>query len=212
MNNKLLFFLFVCLVVPTLSNGAEVRNLEIEFSFTAPEDLASQLLGYRLYKEGEQVCETTNPTSSSVACELLTEDGTFDFTLSAYYSNSTESPKSPSFPFTIVSVTPPDSVPLQAVINSSQTTGPVPLNVSFVATNSTGDISAYSWNFGDGTISTGPSVSHTYSTSGTYTATLNVVDQTGATHQATTVITAQPNTTSPAPPNAVRGFEIRIQK
>jgi len=203
MKKNQLFLLLILILFPAMSIGAELRTLEIDFSFTAPEDPARQLLGYRLYKEGEQVCETTNPSSSSVTCELLTEDGTFDFTLSAYYSNSTESPQSPSFPLTIVSVTPPNSVPLQAVITPTQTTGSVPLNVSFVAADSTGDISTYSWDFGDGTSSTGPSTSHTYTVSGTYTAILNVVDQAGATHQATTVITAQPNTAPPVPPTAV---------
>ena len=200
MKFNFMFFLFLLLTFPTISMAAEMRTIEVEFTFTAPDDPAKQLLGYRLYKEAEQVCETNDPSASRVTCELLTEEGTFDFNLTAHYADNTESPQSPSFPFTIDSPPPP---PLQAIIATQQTAGQIPFNVSFAGTDSTGDIATYSWDFGDGTSNTGPNTSHTYAVSGTYTAVLHVVDQAGATHQATTTITAQPNTSSPKPPTGV---------
>jgi PKD repeat protein len=44
-----------------------------------------------------------------------------------------------------------------------------------------GTITSYAWNFGDGTTGSGPTVSHTYATAGTYPITLTVTDNGGAT-------------------------------
>lgn len=83
--------------------GAAERTLEIDFSFDAPVDPTKQLAGYRLYKEGVQVCTTNQPSLTKMGCTLLTEDGSFDFTLKAYYSDNTESLPSPSYPFVVSS-------------------------------------------------------------------------------------------------------------
>ena len=44
-----------------------------------------------------------------------------------------------------------------------------------------GTIVSYSWSFGDGTSGSGPTVSHTYTAAGSYTATLLITDNSGAT-------------------------------
>ncbi len=51
-----------------------------------------------------------------------------------------------------------------------------------------GSIVSYSWEFGDFTTGSGESVSHTFATAGTFTVTLTVTDNGGATGSATTVI------------------------
>lgn len=105
---KNIFLLLLLLLGgPTVSIGAEMRTLEIEFSFTAPTDPAQQVLGYRLYNEGEQVCDSNDHNTNKITCDIFTEDGTFIFTLAAYYFDGTESLLSPSFPFTINSTSVP---------------------------------------------------------------------------------------------------------
>lgn len=108
---NLLLLLLLILVIPLVSTGtarsmtfgAAERTLEIDFSFDAPVDPTKQLAGYRLYKEGVQVCTTNQPSLTKMGCTLLTEDGSFDFTLKAYYSDNTESLPSPSYPFVVSS-------------------------------------------------------------------------------------------------------------
>jgi len=79
-----------------------------------------------------------------------------------------------------------------AVVKAAPTSGPLPLNVVFDGSQSSdpdGDVLNYLWDFGDGSqiqTTDTPMTSHTYSTSGMYTATLTVRDASGA-QDATTV-------------------------
>ncbi|MFC3652526.1 protease pro-enzyme activation domain-containing protein [Dyella humi] len=62
-------------------------------------------------------------------------------------------------------------------------------NFTNTSTDSGGTINAYSWTFGDGGTSTSASPSHTYTAAGTYTVTLKVTDNTGATNSASKSVT-----------------------
>ena len=66
-----------------------------------------------------------------------------------------------------------------------------------------GSIACYAWTFGDGGTGSGATASHTYTTAGTFTATLKVTDNLGATGTATTTITANPNSTTIAAPSGL---------
>ena len=91
------------------------------------------------------------------------------------------------------------SSPLTASASASPTSGTAPLAVSFTGSASGGTSPySYSWAFGDGSTSTAQNPSHTYSSAGTYTATLTVTDSAGhtATSSVTITVTASSGTPS----------------
>jgi len=61
------------------------------------------------------------------------------------------------------------------------------------SSDSDGDIEAYRWQFGDGTVATGPQVSHTYTKAGTFGVILEVEDDLGARASTTANITVGDN-------------------
>jgi PKD repeat protein len=78
-----------------------------------------------------------------------------------------------------------------ARMEASPTSGTAPLTVFFDGSESCepeGTTLTYKWDFGDGSISTGPTTTHTYAMPGTYTAKLTVIDTGGASAVATAEI------------------------
>lgn len=88
-----------------------------------------------------------------------------------------------------------------AVASADMTSGVAPLEVTFSGSGSydrdepNGSIAGYSWDFGDGASSTDANPVHSYTSAGTYSATLTVTDDLGDTDSATTdpiVVTPPP--------------------
>jgi PKD repeat protein len=93
---------------------------------------------------------------------------------------------------------PPKNIGPTAAFTSSSTS----LAVTFNGTSSSdadGTIVSYAWNFGDGATGTGATVTHTYPSAGTYSVTLTVTDNMGATNAATASRSVTTNTTNTAP-------------
>jgi PKD repeat protein len=88
--------------------------------------------------------------------------------------------------------------PPTAALSADVVSGAAPLAVHFSATGSfdtDGFLTAYSWQFGDGSVADGLTAAHTYVVAGTYAATLTVTDDQGAKAAASQVITV----TAPSP-------------
>jgi PKD repeat protein len=87
--------------------------------------------------------------------------------------------------------------PPTAVASADITNGEAPLMVYFNGSSSTdtdGMIVSYAWNFGDGNSTTGATAFNTYTTAGTYVATLTVTDNEGATASDTvTIVVTDPS-------------------
>ncbi len=89
---------------------------------------------------------------------------------------------------------PPNAAPV-AVATASPESGDAPLDVSLDGSGSSdpdGSVAAHAWDFGDGESTTGASVTHTFSDPGTYTVTLTVTDDVGATASDTVTVTVDP--------------------
>jgi len=99
----------------------------------------------------------------------------------------------------------PNTAAPQAVFSASTANGPAPLNVAFDASSSSdadGDALSFTWDFGDSNTASGVQVSHTYTTIGTYTATLTVSDG-QSTDQSSTIIVVGDGNQPPSDTGAI---------
>lgn len=99
-------FLFIAAV-----GNAAVHELGLSIRFNYTANIPNKrVIGYRLYKEGYQACETvqtdsqTNP--KTVTCTIQSESGTYPFTLSVLFKDLesfqvSEGPQSGPFMFTL---------------------------------------------------------------------------------------------------------------
>jgi hypothetical protein len=84
-----------------------------------------------------------------------------------------------------------------ASFTANPTSGVAPLGVSFNASNSSdsdGSIISYAWDFKDGNTGNGQTINHTFSSTGSYSVKLTVIDNKGATDSTTKTITVAYNT------------------
>jgi PKD repeat protein len=101
--------LFVALLcwLPVLASAATTQSIHIEWGYTPPT--TPEVTGFKLYQEGALACQTQDPNATAMDCQVSLTQDTTNFTLTATFSDSTESPHSAPFPFTTSSTTPPDT-------------------------------------------------------------------------------------------------------
>ena len=167
-------------------------------------DASSGADGYSLfYREEGQNYNYNSPdwegTSTTCIIPGLDENTTYHFVVRAVndYGESGNSNEEHLYPGGT-------NLAPTASVTASPTSGDAPLAVSFNALGSNdpdGSIVSYSWNFGDGASGNGVTASHTYDNADTYTATLTVTDDDGATDSASSQIQVTDPPASNLPPN-----------
>ena len=102
------------------------------------------------------------------------------------------------------------NTPPTAVIVAAPTAGSAPLDVDFSGVSSVdpgGHVVAFAWTFGDGAGSSAPEIGHTYTAPGSYTATLTVTDDGGATDSDSVTIEVVPDFSAVVLVDAVHGAD-----
>ena len=97
-----------------------------------------------------------------------------------------------------------------AGFDTNTTKGTAPLNVKFTD-KSTGNVTGWNWDFGDGTTSTEQNPTHKYTKAGTYTVKLTVTNHGSSTVQ-TRIITVIPDTTKPSAKASLKGGNYNTNK
>jgi VCBS repeat-containing protein len=153
------------------------------------------VLGNDSDPEGDTI-SAIKVTDTSHGTLTFNSDGSFDYTPDADFSGSdsfTYKANDGDLDSNIATVTitvDPVNDPPVADPNGPYS-GTVGVPVTFYGSNSSdcdGTIVSYDWDFGDGAAGSGVSPAHSYSTAGTYTVTLTVIDNDGASHMATTSV------------------------
>jgi hypothetical protein len=95
-----IIILIFCLM-PAHLFASQNRSLYIEFSYEEPDIPGVEVSGFRLYKDGVQVCQINSYYSQSFECEFQSGNGKFDFTLAPLFSNNSVGPTSKPYSVTI---------------------------------------------------------------------------------------------------------------
>ena len=189
--------------------AATAGSLSLAWDPNTEDDLA----GYKVYigtasQTFSQIIDVGHMTAFTVT-DLL-EGETYFSTVTAYDIFVNESDFSNEVSTTIpVTAPPPEPEPLNSPPGASFTFSCSDLICSFTntSTDSDGNVVAWSWGFGEGASSVEQSPSHTYASDGTYTVTLIVTDDGGATDTTSQGVTVTSSSgTEPTPePTCKRG-------
>lgn len=168
-------FLVLALAL-TWAQAAQVQ-LTWDTPTSADGTVVPNLAGYKLYY-GLSSGNYNFPTidvglQTSYTVPDLVDGQTYYFAVTAYDRSGRESSYSNEVSTTV------GAAALVANFSVSPAQGPAPLPVTFINL-STGNITAWHWNFGDGSTSPHKAPSHTYTTAGTYRVTLTVTGPDGA--------------------------------
>lgn len=170
--------------VPSVTTG----NAPLTVNFNGTASTAAKTISSYAWDFGNG--ETaTGPT----AFTTYSTPGTYQSTLTVTDSDGDRDVSTKT-----ITVNVPPNVPPTAAIGSSGSGGQAPYAVTFDGSGSSdadGSVSSYAWDFGNDRTATGAVASANYTSPGSYTATLTVTDNRGATGTATKqiVVTGAPN-------------------
>lgn len=173
------------------------KSVTFNWEYDNPENIT----GFKVYQDGEVLCETNDSTATELTCSSNFRSSTITFAITAVNTDGTETTLSNTITYTEESTAEPTE--LVAEISASATEGTAPLTVSYDASSSTGNISSYAWSFGDGSSSSANNIDHTFSIPGTYQTQLTLTDSDGNTSSDKITITVAEATVENVPPTAV---------
>ena len=172
---------------PTASVSASVTSgeapLDVNFDGTLSNDPDGNIAGYA-WDFGDGATG-----SGSVAYHTFPTFGVFNVVLTVIDNDGASAQTT-----VVISATPPtqtNELP-SADISDGAFEGPGPFLVSFNGSGSNdpdGQITVYSWDFGDGNTGSGVLAQHTFTEPGVYTTTLTVTDNQGGTSMASVTVT-----------------------
>jgi PKD repeat protein len=177
----------------TFSTGAGT----ITFSVVGPSPAANLDAKIELLTSGGSLVTSSDPVGLSASLSATVAAGTYYLRVSGVGVGDPLSTGYSTYASigeyrltgSIVTTAPQPPI---ARASATPTSGTAPVTVAFSSAGSSdpdGTIVGTSWSFGDGTTSTAPNPSRTYSTAGSYTAVLTVTDNSGLTATASVVIT-----------------------
>ncbi|TFD12071.1 PKD domain-containing protein [Cryobacterium sp. TMT1-2-2] len=173
-------------VAPTASFSSAITYRDLSVDATGSMDSDGTITSYA-WNFGDDTTATGATATHSYATA-----GSYPVTLTVTDNSGASTVTSR----TIDATDPPANVPPTAAFSYQATPLTIATDASASA-DSDGTITGYSWDFGDGSIGTGVTASHSYAVSGSYDVTLTVTDNSTATAQTmqTVVVPAvDPNT------------------
>lgn len=162
--------------VPPVANfGSATNGLTATFTDSSTDSDGSIVTRAWTFGDGG-TSAATNPSHTYASA------GSYSVTLTVTDNGGATNSKTAS-----VTVTSPTNVP--PVANFSVSTSGLVATFTDSSTDSDGTIASRAWTFGDSSTSTATSPSHTYATAGTYSVSLTVTDNGGATNTKTSSVT-----------------------
>jgi PKD repeat protein len=173
------------LTVAFTGTGSDSDGTIISYEWTFGDEVSSPFVLYeRTFGDGVS-------STSQNPIHIYNSPGTYTATLTVTDDDGATGSDS-----VVITVTESANQPPVAGAFASPESGTAPLDVAFTGTGSDSDgtVVSYEWTFGDGTSSTSQNPAHIYNNPGTYTATLTVTDDDGATGSDSVVITVTEST------------------
>lgn len=99
MKRNVIILLFVLVMVPVQSAMARTCYMEVTYSFNKNSAPAGKkVLGFKLFKNGKQVCQTTRHSRRTIKCRFQTAPGKYNFTVAPWYTDKSVGRRSAPYP------------------------------------------------------------------------------------------------------------------